>query len=130
MSKFRIILIVLFIGLLNSCVSSSIILTGTTREEIDPDKVKLYINAPSQYEVIGIIEVSSDVGFSRQLAQDRAMDKLKYRAAIVGANGVLLSHTGSQVIESAGYYSNGIYHGGGSSSKILAQGYAIYVIEE
>ncbi len=33
-------------------------------------------------------------------------------------------------IISSGYYSNGIFYGGGSSDKILAQGRAIYVIQE
>ena len=68
--------------------------------------------------------------FSRQSAQDKAMNELKLRATKVGANGVLLTNTGSQSVGTAGYYSNGIFYGGGSSDKILAQGKAIYVIKE
>lgn len=58
------------------------------------------------------------------------MNELKLRATKVGANGVLLTNTGSQSVGTAGYYSNGIFYGGGSSDKILAQGKAIYVIKE
>jgi hypothetical protein len=48
----------------------------------------------------------------------------------VGANGVLLTNTGSQSIVNGGYYSHGIYYGGRSSDNIIAQGRAIYVTQE
>ncbi|OJX91892.1 MAG: hypothetical protein BGP01_07350 [Paludibacter sp. 47-17] len=105
-------------------------MTGTKRSAISPNEVKIYLDPPTEYESIGIIEVSSDVVLSRQAAQDKAMDALKSRAAKVGANGVLLTNTGSQSVGTVGYYSNGIFYGGDSSDKILAQGRAIYVIQK
>jgi len=127
---FNTITVILFFTVLFGCATGSSIITGTKRPAINPSEVKIYLDPPTQYENIGIIEVSSEVLFSRQAAQDKAMDELKSRAAKVGANGVLLTNTGSQSVGTAGYYSNGIFYGGGSSDKILAQGRAIYVIKE
>lgn len=127
--KFKTITVFTAFVLLFGCATGSSIITGTKRPAINPSEVTIYLDPPADYENIGIIEVSSEVGFSRQKAQDRAMEALKSRAAKVGANGVLLTNTGSQTVGTAGYYSNGIYFGG-SSDKILAQGRAIYVIKE
>lgn len=124
------ILIIFFFAVSYSCVTGSSIITGTKRPAINPNEVKIYIDPPAQYESIGIIEVSSEVGFSRQAAQDKAMDGLKSRAAKIGANGLLLTNTGSQSTGTTGFYSNGIFYGGGTSNKITAQGRAIYVIKE
>lgn len=126
---FNTITVFLALVLLFGCATGSSIITGTKRPAINPSEVTIYLDPPAEYETIGIIEVSSEVGFSRQKAQDRAMEALKSRAAKVGANGVLLTNIGSQSVGTAGYYSNGIYYGG-STDKILAQGRAIYVIQE
>lgn len=126
---FNTITVFLALVLLFGCTTGSSIITGTKRPAINPSEVTIYLDPPAEYEAIGIIEVSSGVGFSRQKAQDRAMEALKSRAAKVGANGVLLTNTGSQSVGTAGYYSNGFYYGG-STDKILAQGRAIYVIQE
>ena len=127
---FNAILLISSVALLYSCATAtgSSIITGTKRPAINPSDVKIYIDPPKQYETIGVIEVSSTVMFSRQGAQDKAMNELKSKAAKVGANGLLLTNTGSQST-SGGYYSNGIYYGD-SSDKIVAQGKAIYVIQE
>jgi len=127
---FKIITVIFIFGSILGCATGSTIITGTKRSPISSDEVKIYLDPPAEYESIGVIEVSSDVVFSRQAAQDKAIDALKLRAAKLGANGVLLTNTGSQSVGTAGYYSNGIFYGGGSSDKILAQGRAIYIIRE
>lgn len=118
--------------ILSGCATGSTIITGIKRSAIHPNEVKIYLDPPtdSEYENIGIIEVSSTVGFSRQKAQDKAMHALKVRAAKIGANGVLLTNTGSQSTGTSGYYSNGIFYGGGSRNELLAQGRAIYVSQK
>ena len=115
---------------LSGCATGSTIITGNKRPAVSANEVKIYLDPPAAFESIGIVEVSSEVGFSRQKAQNRAMDALKSRAAKAGANGVLLTTTGSQSADSPGVYSNGIFYGGRSGSKLLAQGRAIYVIRE
>jgi len=126
---FNTIIAILFIAVLVGCATGSSIITGTKRPAISPSEVKIYIDPPTQYETIGIVEASSDVEFSRQSAQDRVINELKSRAAKVGANGVLLTNTGSQSSGMTGFYSNGIFFGG-ASNKIVGQGRAIYVIQE
>lgn len=127
---FKTVAIIFMLTFLFSCVTGSSIITGTKRPAINPSEVKIYLDPPAQYESIGIIEVTSEVVFSRQEAQDQAMSELKSRAAKVGANGVLLTNTGSKSIGTAGYYSNGIFYGGDSSEEIIAQGRAIYITQE
>ena len=117
-------------AVLFGCATGSSIITGVKRPAINPSEVKIYLDPPAKFETIGIVEADSEVGFSRQSAQDQAINELKKRAAKVGANGVLLTNTGSQTSGTAGVYSNGIFYGGGSSDKILAQGRAIYIIQE
>ena len=121
--------LILFCTVLFSCASSSSIITGNVRPAIKPSEVKIYLDSPAQYETIGVVEASGEIGFSRQSAQDKVINQLKSRAAKVGANGVLLTTTGSQSNGTTGFYSNGIFYGG-ASDKIIAQGRAIYVIQE
>ena len=123
------ITVIFFFTVLVGCATGSSIITGTKRPAINSSEVKIYLDPPRKYESIGIIEVSSEVVFSRQSAQDKAMNELKSRAAKIGANGILLTNSGSQSSETAGFYSNGIFYGG-SSDKIIAQGRAIYVVQE
>jgi len=123
------ITVLFFFTVLFSCVTGSSIITGTKRPAINSNEVKIYLDPPTKYESIGIIEVSSEVVFSRQAAQDKAMNLLKSKAAKIGANGILLTNSGSQSSETVGFYSNGIYYGG-SNSELTAQGRAIYVVQE
>ena len=121
--------IFLLITALVGCATGSIIISGKTRTAIDPSEVKIYLEPPTQYETVGIIEASSEVELSRQSAQDRVINKLKSKSAKVGANGLLLVATGSQSSGTVGYYSNGIFFAS-TSDKITAQGKAIYVTKE
>ena len=126
---FRITTLIFLFTIIISCATSSIIMTGKARPAINPSVVTLYLDPPQKFETIAIIEASSDIEFSRQTAQDRVMNELKSRAAKIGANGVLLTTTGSQNSGSTGFYSNGIYFSN-SSEKIMGQGKAIFVIDE
>jgi hypothetical protein len=87
-------LTVLFLA---GCASGSAIVTGTKRPPIDPSQVKLYLQPPSNFEVIGIVDASSDSGWTEQGSQDYAVQELKKQAAKLGANGVLLETTGQEI---------------------------------
>jgi hypothetical protein len=89
-------LILLFVLSLVACASGSAIVTGTKRTPLDPSQVKLYVEAPANYEVIGIVNASSDAGWTEQDSQDYAVQELKNQAAKLGANGVLLETTGQE----------------------------------
>jgi uncharacterized protein YbjQ (UPF0145 family) len=115
--------------ILIGCATGSVIITGEVRPAVSPTEVKIYLDPPSQYETIGIVEASSDVEFSRQSAQDRVVNELKARAAKIGANGVLLVNSGSTTSAAIGVFSNGFFYSG-TNDKITGQGRAIYVIQE
>ena len=132
MQGIRVVEVITFVftfTILFGCVTGSVIVTGDKKPAINPTVVKIYIDSPVQYETIGIIEASAEVGFSTQKAQDKVINKLKSQAAAIGANGVLLITSGTQSNGMAGFYSNGIFYAA-TSDNIVAQGKAIYVIQE
>lgn len=120
-------LIICFCALiLAGCASGSAIVTGVKRTPIDPDQVKLYLEAPSSYEVIGIVNASSDAGWTEQGDLDYAVEELKNQAARLGANGVLLETTGEKTSTAIGGYGTGFFYAINSTAKTVS-GKAIYV---
>jgi len=111
------------------CATGSSIIIGNTRPPIDPAVVKLYIEAPENYEIVGIVEASSDVEFSTQAAQNRAIERLKIEAAKIGANGVLLENSGEKSSTVIGGGGTGLFWAAQQKTKTV-QGKAIYVPEE
>ena len=91
-SKITVMLFLLLYG----CATGTVIVTGKARPAISISEVKIYLEPPSQYEIIGIVEASSDVEFSSQAAQDRAINELKAQAAKIGANGIILLNAGEK----------------------------------
>jgi len=79
-----------------ACASGSVIVTGTKRTPLEPSLVKLYLEPPAKFEVIGIVNASSDAGWTEQDSVDYAVQELKNQAAKLGANGVLLVSTGER----------------------------------
>ena len=79
-----------------ACASGSSIVTGTKRASIEPRQVKLYLEPPAKYEVIAIVNASSDAGWTEQDSVDYAVEELKNQAAKLGANGVLIEATGER----------------------------------
>jgi hypothetical protein len=128
--KYKVVtLIIFFCMVLFGCATGSTIITGEVRSSVDPSEVRIFLEPPSKFETIGIVEASSDVEFSRQSAQDRVINELKNRAAKIGANGILLTNTGSQAGDMVGYFSSGIFFTK-KKKKITGQARAIYVIQE
>ena len=90
--KFISVISIVFLAVftLAACATGSSIVVGDVREPLTPDQVQLYLQAPTNYEVIGIVDASSDAGWTEQGAVDYAVEELKKQAARLGANGVLL----------------------------------------
>jgi hypothetical protein len=114
MKKSRLAAIVA-VMLMSGCASGSAIVTGTTRPAVTPDVVKIYMDPPAEYVTIGLVRASSSSGFTQQGDLDYAVKELKRRAAKMGANGVLLSSTGSKI---------------SSAEAQAAEGRAIFVSRE
>ncbi len=111
------------------CATGSVILTGNARTATDPQSVKLYLQEPKKYDALGIVEASSDSGWTDQASQDYAVAELKKQAAKIGANGVLLTNTGTQTSAIVGGSGNGSIWAAPVNAKVV-QGTAIFVTEE
>lgn len=96
-SRIRTYIVVTLMTFLLGCASGSPIVTGTVRDPIDFNLVKLYLDPPEKYEKVAIVKASSDAGWTEQGSQDYAVEELKKQAAKLGANGVLLTGTGKNV---------------------------------
>ena len=121
----KLITAVLISVFLFGCASGTVLVTGVEREPIDEAQVKIYLEAPETYEVVGMIEASSESGTTKKKKQNRAEKKLKKLAAEIGANGIIIrSVKEKEIVEPV--------HGGGTGTtniklSITVSGEAIYV---
>ena len=82
--------------LLAGCASGSAIVTGNVRAPVDPHSVKIYTRPPAEFEEIAIVKAGSDAGWTQQESVNYALEELKKQAAKLGANGVVITSTGTQ----------------------------------
>jgi len=129
MQLLKLVITTVCFSILFNCAGGSVIVTGHVRPAIDPAEVKIYLEPPSQYETIGLVEASSDVEFSIQAAQDRVINELKKQAAKIGANGVLLVNADTKSSGMSGALIGGVFFAEASETK-TAKGQAIYVTQE
>jgi ABC-type Na+ efflux pump permease subunit len=112
--------------LLTGCATGSSIVVGEARKAIDPEQVKLYLEAPDSFKTIGIVSASSDAGWTEQDSVDYAVEELKNQAAKLGANGVLIVATGENNSTVIGGYGTGYIYAIPVTEKSVT-GTAIYV---
>jgi uncharacterized protein YbjQ (UPF0145 family) len=91
--------------------------------------VKLYLEAPAAFEVIGLVNASSDAGWTEQGAVNYAVAELKRRAGKLGANGVLLLASGETTTTVVGGQGTGYIYAIPVAAKTV-QGKAIFVKEQ
>jgi hypothetical protein len=77
-----------------ACASGSAIVAGKTRAPTSKEQVKVYLEPPTEFEVIGLVSASSDAGWTEQGSLNYAIAELKKQAAKLGANGVLIVASG------------------------------------
>lgn len=109
-----------------ACASGSAIVTGTTRAPIASEQVRLYLEPPGDFEVIGLVSASSDAGWTEQGSVNYAIEELKKQAARLGANGVLLVSSGDKTTTVIGGYGTGFLYAVPVTAKTV-QGRAIFV---
>jgi len=83
----------LMLAALIGCVSSRAVLVGRARPAIPPDQVQIFLQPPeSKYEEIASLTASSRGSLAMTTARkmDKVIERLKKRAASLGANGILL----------------------------------------
>jgi hypothetical protein len=111
-----------------ACASGSAIVTGNTRTPIAPEQVRIYLEPPTSFEVIGLVNASSDSGWTEQGSLDYAIEELKKQAAKLGANGVLLVSSGERTTTVVGGYGTGYVYAVPVTAKTV-QGKAIFVVK-
>lgn len=119
------LLLGLTVPVLLGCASGSAVITGNVRASIAPELVKLHLEPPVAFEVIGLVTASSDAGWTDQGSMDYAVQELKVQAAKIGANGVLLLSTGEKTTS----FVSGQYSSIPVTAKTI-QGQAIFVSEQ
>jgi hypothetical protein len=124
----RVSIVLLSALVMAACATGSSIVVGQVRESIDPSQVKLYLEAPKTYEGIGIVNASSDAGWTEQGSVDYAIEELKKQAAKLGANGVLIASTGEQTSTIIGGHGTGYVYAIPVTAKTVS-GKAIFVDE-
>lgn len=119
------------IGLLSvaGCATGSSVQVGRSRPSVPVEAVKLYLEPPKKFEIVGIVEAASKGGGSSQSKTNRAITRLKEEAAKIGGNGVLLEGVNSEIGGFSGGYNNGFIYGHNILNKTVS-GKAIFVTEE
>lgn len=100
MKKIFLLVLEAFISLvLFSCATAegSALVIGQQREEINFEAVRLYNDAPENYEIIGIVSAESAYSGSKQTDLNYAIEELKKQAAKIGANGIIIEALGSEI---------------------------------
>lgn len=126
--KSKFILVSSLLLFLVGCATGSSIVVGEVRNPIDPTKVKLYLEPPENYEVIGIVKASSDAGWTEQDSLNYAVEELKNQAAKLGANGVFIETTGETTSTMIGGQGTGYLYAIPVSEQTVL-GKAVYVPE-
>jgi len=115
--------------LLAGCMATgNVIVTGDARPATTPESVELYLDAPSEYETLGLVEASAYVGLTDQQAVDDAIAEMKAQAAKIGANGVILTGRGESATSSVHNVGDYVYTVIDEEKKV--SGRAIYVTRE
>lgn len=120
-------LIVALIALIG-CSERNYLIVGTARDKIDIDQVAIYEQEPSEYEVIAYLNTKAQNSTSYQKKLDYAINKLKSKAASIGANGILLERV-DEVSKSPRFSSvvtKGAYQGS-SGTQLNVKAKAIFV---
>lgn len=100
----RVMPILLLVAILSACATSSVIMLGASRTPIAPDQVRIYIQPPAHYEEIALIHSTSQFSWAitDQQKVDKAISRMKRKAAALGANGLLLNGLNMRTTEVVG----------------------------
>ena len=135
MHEMRISIVFLIMMFFVGCVPVSHIVVGDTREPIDPSNVEIYLDYPEKYEKIALIDAGSNFAFkdpvllfSWQSKMDKVIERLKIKAAELGANGILILNTDNKIYQSVRSDSEGRTQTSSNTEKFV-KAIAIYVIE-
>jgi len=94
------VLIAVVATILVGCAGGSALVTGQVRPAIeDVNTVTILTEIPERAEQIAIIKGSSDFGITQQQRLDYAVAALKFQAAKLGANAVVITDRDTAAVE-------------------------------
>ena len=109
--KVSLLLFSLFVT--KACYPVSHIIVGETQAPLDYTNVKIYIDYPDNYEKIAIVEASSDLAFkdlsiefTHQQKTNKALERLKKEAALLGANGLVIQNISTNIKQHLNFNEN------------------------
>jgi hypothetical protein len=101
----------LLIFFIFGCYPVSHIVVGEKKAPINASDVRVYVDYPQNYEKIAIIEASSDFAlkdpsfdFTHQRKTDKALNRLKNEAALLGANGIVIENLSTNIKQNLNVY--------------------------
>lgn len=104
----RIVPLLVCLGLLGGCATTSHVMISPARPALAPEQVQVYTAPPPRYIEIALLETSSGpFTYGEQNKTNAVIANLRREAASLGANGVLLTGT------SQGYPGGGVNVGVG-----------------
>ena len=109
--KVSLLLFSLFVT--KECYPVSHIIVGETQAPLDYTNVKIYTDFPDNYEKIAIVEASSDLAFkdlsiefTHQQKTNKALERLKKEAALLGANGIVIQNISTNIKQHLNFNEN------------------------
>ena len=106
MNNFKLLFLLISLLLTKACYPVSHVIIGETRTPIEYTDVKVYIDYPDNYEKIAIVEASSDlaikdisIDMTHQQKTNKALERLKKEAALLGANGIVIQNISTNTIQ-------------------------------
>ena len=109
--KVSLLLFSLFVT--KACYPVSHIIVGETQDPLDYTNVKIYTDFPDNYEKIAIVEASSDLAFkdlsiefTHQQKTNKALERLKKEAALLGANGLVIQNISTNIKQHLNFNEN------------------------
>jgi hypothetical protein len=98
-----------FLVLIMGCTSGSHKVTGTLREPVPPEAVKIYSTMPPHAEVVGLVSAYSFGGTTLQDANQDALQKLRIEAGRLGANAIVLDGANDKPLAGAQIQAKAVY---------------------
>ncbi len=97
-------LISLLLFIIIGCYPVSHIIVGNKKAPINSSDVQVYSEFPQEYQKIAIIQSGSSFAFkdpsfdfTHQKKTDKALERLKKEAALLGANGIVIGDLSTEI---------------------------------
>ncbi|MGC9943354.1 MAG: hypothetical protein ABSE48_16120 [Verrucomicrobiota bacterium] len=97
------------LAVVTGCTTGNHKVTGRLRQPVAPEAVMVYSAMPPHAEVIGLVSADSFGGTTLDDANADALEKLRYEAGRLGANGLVLGKSTDQPLAGAKLQAKAIY---------------------